>query len=77
MNQVLDMLVQQWLYDVSVLSTPWVLYTVVPALLYIIFMLVKWSALTLPVWLPLRLVLADNRKSQTIINNELPLKKSS
>ena len=39
MNQVIDMLASQWLYDVSVLSTPWVLYTVVPALFYLVFML--------------------------------------
>lgn len=57
MNQVIDMLVQQWLYDVSVLSTPWVLYTVFPALFYFMFMLLKWCVLTLPVWLPVRLMM--------------------
>lgn len=56
MNQVIDMLVSQWLYDVSVLSTPWVLYTVVPALFYLMFMPFKWATLTLPAWLPVRLM---------------------
>lgn len=52
MNEIVEVLVDQWLYDVSVLSQPWVLWTVFPALIYFAFMIAKWCVLTLPVWLP-------------------------
>ena len=57
MNKVLDALAEQWLYDVSVLSQGWVMWLVFPAMLYFMFMIVKWLALTLPVWLPSVIIL--------------------
>jgi hypothetical protein len=56
-NKVLDALAEQWLYDVSVLSQGWVMWLVFPAMLYFMFMIVKWLALTLPVWLPSVIIL--------------------
>jgi hypothetical protein len=53
MDKIVEVLVNQWLYDISVLSDPWVLYTVAPAVFYSIFMVLKWAVLTIPVWVPL------------------------
>ncbi len=52
MNKVFDVLIEQWLYDVSVLSQGWVIWLVFPAMIYFVFMVLKWAILTLPCWLP-------------------------
>lgn len=58
MNKILDALAEQWLYDVSVLSQWWVILTVIPAMMYFVFMVLKWLILTLPVWLPSVIVIS-------------------
>jgi hypothetical protein len=55
MQRLIDLLITLYEYDVAWLTTPWVIYTVVPALLYTAFMAVKWAVLTMPLWLPLSL----------------------
>ena len=63
MNSIIDALAGQWLYDISILSQGWVIWTVLPALIYFAFMLIKWGILTVPVWLPAVIVIgAINRK---------------
>jgi hypothetical protein len=52
MYRIIDALINQWVYDIEVLSTPWVLWTIFPALFYALFMLVKWFFLTCPIWVP-------------------------
>lgn len=61
MNKIIEILADQWAYDVGTLSTWWVLAFVFPALLYIPFMFAKWLVLTCPVWLPLSIILKSLR----------------
>jgi hypothetical protein len=56
MNRIIDALIDQWLYDISVLSTWWVLWPVIPAMIYCAFMVAKWTFITLPFWLPLAII---------------------
>jgi hypothetical protein len=58
MNRILDMLADQWLYDVSVLSQGWMIFTIFPAMFYMVFMVFKWTILTMPVWIPFAVVAA-------------------
>ena len=58
MNKIIDALAEQWLYDVSVLSQGWVIWTVFPAMIYFAFMVLKWLILTLSVWLPSVIVIS-------------------
>ena len=43
----------QFQYDWSVFSNPWMLYTVVPDLFYLLFFVVKWFVLLAPVTVPI------------------------
>ena len=43
----------QFQYDWSVFSNPWILYTILPAVLYFIFFLVKWYILLAPITIPI------------------------
>ena len=43
----------QFQYDWSVLSNPWVLYTVIPAIFYLVFFLIKWWVLLAPITVPI------------------------
>ena len=49
----LSFLWQQFQYDWSWMSNPWVLYTVIPVVLYSIFFFVKWIILLAPVTVPI------------------------
>ena len=55
-KQVLDEYVSflwtQLQYDWDMFSTPWVLYTIVPALLYLCFFVLKWYVLLAPITIP-------------------------
>ena len=52
-EQYLEFLWNQFQYDVSVFSNPWVLYPIVPALCYFLFFFAKWWVLLVPITLPL------------------------
>lgn len=54
--QYTQLLYKLFLYDVSIFSQKWLLVTVVPACIYLVFFFVKWVVLTTPVWLPLSIV---------------------
>lgn len=56
MDKVFDTLVDQWMYDISVLSQGWVIWSVLPAMIYLVFMMLKWLTLTIPVWLPVAII---------------------
>lgn len=57
MDRVIEILIEQWEYDISVMSQPWMYYwLLVPITLYLGFFFVKWSVLTAPFWLPLSLI---------------------
>jgi len=44
-------------YDYDVFSKPWLYAWLVPVFFYLVFFIVKWVVLTLPVWLPCYIVL--------------------
>ena len=53
MDRIADLLIEQFEYDVAVMSEPWMYYYVlVPIALYVAFFFAKWSVLTAPAWLP-------------------------
>jgi hypothetical protein len=54
----LTILLEQFIWDVSVLSTELWMYWLfcIPALLFFCFLTLKWVFLTMPIWLPLSLV---------------------
>lgn len=58
MGEIIDRLIQQYLFDLSTLSQAWMYWFVIPALLYIPFMILKWAVLTLPAWLPFAIVIS-------------------
>lgn len=54
MNRLIDILVDQYAYDVSVFSEPWMYYPLlIPVIFYLVFFLAKWCVLTAPMWFTL------------------------
>ena len=56
LNEYLAFLWNQFQYDWSILSTPWILYTVLPAVSYLVFFTIKWWVLLVPVTLPVTIL---------------------
>jgi hypothetical protein len=60
MNEILEayltFLWQQFQYDWSWMSNPWVLYPIVPVILYVFFFFCKWTVLLAPVTVPIMLI---------------------
>lgn len=52
-DEYLNFLWQQFQYDWSWMSNPWVLYPVIPIILYLIFFTIKWIVLLTPITLPI------------------------
>ena len=44
---------EQFQYDWSWMSNPWVLYTLLPECLYLIFFICKWTVLLAPITIPI------------------------
>lgn len=57
MDKVLDILYGFYIYDLEVLSQQWIYWTIIPGIVYLIFFVLKWAVLTLPVWLPIKIIL--------------------
>tara|TARA_Y100000310_G_scaffold343125_1_gene449330 strand:- start:3192 stop:3440 length:249 start_codon:yes stop_codon:yes gene_type:complete len=55
-EQYLQFLWTQFQHDWSIFSEPWVLYTIIPAVLYFIFFTIKWWILLVPITLPLSMI---------------------
>lgn len=54
MERIATLLIEQYEYDLAVLSQPWMYWCLlIPAIAYTAFFIIKWSVLTAPVWLPL------------------------
>lgn len=71
MQRISDVLFDQWIYDVETLSQGWVLWTVFPAMLYVVFMFIKWTVLTCPVWVPVTIIVkAFGRQSRSESGSE-------
>lgn len=46
-------------YDIAVMSQPWMYYCLlIPILFYFAFFMLKWAALTAPIWLPIAIILS-------------------
>lgn len=53
MQEIQQMLIQQYLYDIENLSNIWMYIPLcIPAFFYFVFMVCKWSVLTMPLWIP-------------------------
>jgi hypothetical protein len=68
--EYIDFLWAQFQYDWSVLSTPWILYTVIPALAYSVFFYIKWWILLAPVTVPLTLLRRSSSDNVITKNTE-------
>jgi hypothetical protein len=55
-NRYLLILLEAFEFDVLVFSTGWVIYPVIPAIVYLIFFSFKWAVLTAPIWMPFAMV---------------------
>jgi len=54
MDEVLQIVVELWKYDLEVMSQAWMYYcALIPATAYFAFMFLKWTAITMPIWIPL------------------------
>ena len=53
LNEYVAFLWTQFQYDWSVFSNPWILYTVIPAVMYLLFFILKWFVLLAPVTIPI------------------------
>jgi len=67
MKEVLDkyasLLYDLFLYDVEVYSQGWIYaWILIPALCYTVFFVIKWVVLTLPIWLPGKILLNEIEK---------------
>lgn len=56
MEKIIDVLSEQWIYDIEIMSKGWVVWSIIPALLYFVFMIFKWIILTLPILLPATII---------------------
>jgi len=55
-NNLVEMLIQMFLYDLEVMSNKWMyIPLLIPILFYVCFFLLKWGILLAPLWLPIRL----------------------
>ena len=62
MQKVIDLLARCYEFDVNVLSQPWMYWLVFPAMFYMVFVFIKWTVLTCPLWLPLYMIIKSLRK---------------
>jgi len=70
MPEVLQILIDLWKFDVKVFSSPWLYIPfLIPAAGYLAFFFLKWTVLTSPVWLPLRLIFQDLGRIR-LVNNK-------
>lgn len=58
MEQVIEVLVSFWLFDVAVFSSVWLYIPfMIPFTFYLVFFMIKWVVLTLPVWMPFMMLI--------------------
>ncbi len=64
----IEFLIRAYEFDLHVLSNPWMyLPALIPVLIYIPFMLLKWWVLTCPFWIPFTTItkaLSSNKGNQ-------------
>ena len=52
-DEYLNFLWQQFQYDWSWMTNPWVLYTFFPVVAYLVFFCIKWTVLLAPITIPI------------------------
>lgn len=62
MEKYLDLIAAEAERDMAVFHTTWVVVTVVPITLYVLYCVVKWYILLMPVTLPMTFWLASKQK---------------
>lgn len=63
MEKILQILIEQYQYDIAVMSQPWMYWwALVPILVYVAFFFVKWTMLTAPLWLPIALIVGAAKR---------------
>ena len=75
LNEYIAFLWTQFQYDWNVFTRPWVLYTVIPAILYLVFFWIKWCVLLFPITVPLSLFIKN--KNDNVEENLLKLQQHS
>ncbi len=70
LNEYLNFLWLQFQHDWSIFSNPWVLYTVIPALIYLAFFVIKWWILLVPITLPLSIIAREDTKVTSKLKKE-------
>ena len=56
LNSYFKILNDAFLFDYYVFSQPWIYFTIIPVIMYFYFFMIKWVILTVPIWLPLNLI---------------------
>lgn len=75
-NKYFNFLYECFMYDIDVFSTGWIYYwLLIPAMFYLMFFMIKWWLLTMPMWLPLKIIASafnpnQKRKKQKLHKNE-------
>lgn len=60
--------------DIAIMSQPWMYYTVLPIIGYVIFFFIKWCVITAPMWLPFTIVAGAFRVKPIQKKKKKPLK---
>lgn len=55
-EEYINLIWAYWLQDLEALSMWWMWAFVLPALGYILFMWIKWVILTMPLWIPIKVI---------------------
>jgi hypothetical protein len=68
----LNVLYNQWLFDVKVFSTNMWMYALlcIPAIMYFLFCIFKWWFLLIPITLPLSIISSIGRKTVDLSKNK-------
>ena len=67
--EYLSFLWEQFQYDWGWMSNPWMLYTVIPVLLYFLFFILKWTVLLAPITIPIILLKWPQNKKDKLSND--------
>lgn len=65
MEKYLNYILEAIIRDAQVYDNWW-MWTVLPAIFYTIFLILKYAILTLPIWLPFNLMFSPFRRSQIL-----------
>jgi hypothetical protein len=57
-----EILLEKFQYNMDVMSQPWMIYTIVPIIGYLVFFLIKWAVLTTPLWMPFTIIVSAARE---------------